>query len=112
MQFNDTIPSGFPDTSGFAVDATSVCPEGQIIVNGMCAQCSVGTRYVSATQTCEQCPLGEYQDQPGQSACVACPSGFTTELPGTQSIDDCAEGWCLLHKLGVTDALVYKELYK
>ena len=94
LQFTDSIPNGAPDTQSLDVDASAVCPEGQVLVDAVCVQCSVGTFYDTNADppACRPCQRGSYQDQPGQTGCVGCASGFTTELEGSQSIDDCALG--------------------
>ena len=49
--------------------------------------CGAGTFNDGAN--CTNCPIGQYQDLVGQSACKSCPSGSTTRQTGTNNIAMC-----------------------
>ena len=51
--------------------------------------CSVGSYYEILSKTCEQCPLGYYQNDGGQLSCKSCPNGQTTTQKGATSSDQC-----------------------
>ena len=39
--------------------------------------------------TCDPCPVGEYQDAEGQSACIPCDEGYTTLGEESFEAEDC-----------------------
>jgi hypothetical protein len=46
-----------------------------------------------ATISCEECPLGHYQDQEGQSVCKDCPAGtYNADTVGAFNCTPCPEG--------------------
>ncbi|KAL3877077.1 hypothetical protein ACJMK2_034832 [Sinanodonta woodiana] len=57
--------------------------------------CSAGRYHKSIVNTaaCEECPVGQYQNSPGQLSCLVCPSGRTTYLTGSAlCYDICSAG--------------------
>lgn len=51
--------------------------------------CAPGTYYEIPTESCQLCPLGQYQTQAGQLTCSSCNPGYTTTAPGATSLNDC-----------------------
>ncbi|XP_048248139.1 uncharacterized protein LOC124151774 isoform X1 [Haliotis rufescens] len=66
------------------------------------AVCRAGHFYHSVAGRCELCPLGEYQNEAGQTSCKSCPPGQSTEATGTIDPEDCAYLCRLGEELGVT----------
>ena len=63
-------------------------------------------RYTDATNTtmnaiCDDCPLGAYQDDPGQSSCKQCASTDTTELTGSYVANDCKSKSIVMMAIGL-----------
>ena len=54
-----------------------------------CLHCPAGSRANEATQMCEACPKGYYQDTTRQSSCRKCPEGTYTRHEGTKNLADC-----------------------
>ncbi|KAG8190449.1 hypothetical protein JTE90_009286 [Oedothorax gibbosus] len=74
----------------FTQDSTElVCRKGSVLNNDMCVMCSPGTYYDVNTQTCIDCPLGQYQEYEGQMGCQWCPVGTSTEKPRARHVEDC-----------------------
>ena len=47
--------------------------------------------------TCYLCPIGQYTDTAGQSACLHCPDDQTTNHEGATSIDQCVgTSFCII----------------
>ncbi|KAK3579233.1 hypothetical protein CHS0354_033303 [Potamilus streckersoni] len=95
FNFNDTIPNGSMDNNGFDISIVNICPQGQTEIGGICVLCGAGTYFVYYTSEnisgyCENCPLGQYQNQSGQSTCLSCSvPGSTTQTTGSTSATDC-----------------------
>ena len=51
--------------------------------------CEAGEKRMASSNTCEKCPIGEYQPMRGQSSCMPCVSGNTTEAVGTDVMTKC-----------------------
>ncbi|KAL5022311.1 hypothetical protein ScPMuIL_001466 [Solemya velum] len=77
------------------------CPSLPPLIGGeitpqMCSQtqqkpvaCPRGTYHVSVNETCELCPLGQYQDDEGQESCLPCPNATTTLAGGAKNETEC-----------------------
>ena len=55
-----------------------------------CTQCEVGT--FGTDGTCTSCPVGQFQDQIGQSSCNDCPVGQYQDTVGASGCSSCVEG--------------------
>uniref|UniRef100_A0A8C1SBI8 Sushi, von Willebrand factor type A, EGF and pentraxin domain-containing protein 1 n=1 Tax=Cyprinus carpio TaxID=7962 RepID=A0A8C1SBI8_CYPCA len=53
------------------------------------AQCQPGSSSLTGLETCESCPLGEYQPDFGSQVCLPCPSTLTTVNRGALDINEC-----------------------
>uniref|UniRef100_A0A9J7ZG39 Sushi, von Willebrand factor type A, EGF and pentraxin domain-containing protein 1 n=1 Tax=Cyprinus carpio carpio TaxID=630221 RepID=A0A9J7ZG39_CYPCA len=53
------------------------------------AQCQPGSSSLTGLETCESCPLGEYQPDFGSQVCLPCPSTMTTVNRGALDINEC-----------------------
>ncbi|XP_056610750.1 sushi, von Willebrand factor type A, EGF and pentraxin domain-containing protein 1 isoform X1 [Triplophysa dalaica] len=53
------------------------------------AQCQPGSSSRSGLETCESCPLGEYQPGFGSQACLSCPPTTTTVNRGALDTNEC-----------------------
>ena len=51
--------------------------------------CTPGSFHNVTENTCQYCPLSQYQDEFGQTSCKACPKGKFTRRRETTSIDEC-----------------------
>ncbi|XP_022527542.1 signal peptide, CUB and EGF-like domain-containing protein 1 isoform X2 [Astyanax mexicanus] len=69
-------------------ERAETCSTGQVLTDGKCVSCSVGTFYSGEQNQCVQCPPGTYQDRDGQLSCEPCPS---TELQGTAGAKNVSE---------------------
>ncbi|XP_061107701.1 sushi, von Willebrand factor type A, EGF and pentraxin domain-containing protein 1 isoform X3 [Conger conger] len=53
------------------------------------AQCKPGSFSLNGLETCESCPLGQYQPGFGSKLCLPCPEGSTTVNRGAVDIGEC-----------------------
>ncbi|XP_035688625.1 neurogenic locus notch homolog protein 1-like [Branchiostoma floridae] len=69
------------------------CTEGQLSFQdsfeAYCLDCPPGTFHDLTTDTCEYCPVGEYQNQPVQTACKPCPVNTWSVFPGAKEEAQC-----------------------
>ncbi|XP_035673010.1 cartilage oligomeric matrix protein-like [Branchiostoma floridae] len=69
------------------------CTDGQLSYKddyqAYCTDCPRGTFHAATTDTCEDCPVGQYQDVSAQSACKFCPSNTWTVFPRSVEVSEC-----------------------
>jgi len=65
------------------------CAKGQAYNDGYCLGCYLGTYLNKTLGTCEDCPVGTYQDQVSQETCVMCPPKTSTEETRTYNHSGC-----------------------
>ncbi|XP_078571595.1 uncharacterized protein LOC144859179 [Branchiostoma floridae x Branchiostoma japonicum] len=69
------------------------CTDGQLgfqdSFEAYCLDCPPGTFHDLTTDTCEYCPVGEYQNQPVQTACKPCPVSTWSVFPGAKEEAEC-----------------------
>ena len=51
--------------------------------------CDRGEFYNSASNTCDSCPVNEYNDEIGSTACLPCPDGKVTPRVGSSNQNNC-----------------------
>ena len=51
--------------------------------------CPTGNFYNVVEESCQPCPVSQYQDQSGQISCKQCPDGKTTSNQGAVSSEEC-----------------------
>ncbi|ETN78497.1 GCC2 and GCC3 [Necator americanus] len=77
--------------SGESIPSQGIgCPQltaSNNAISDFTVPCPVGS--VNVNNTCVRCPLGSYQDEPGQLACKACPEGTYTQYDGALSRKSC-----------------------
>ncbi|KAI8522060.1 hypothetical protein Bbelb_018140 [Branchiostoma belcheri] len=77
---------------GFA-EIVANCTVGQLTYQddyqAYCTDCPRGTFHDVTTDTCEKCPIGQYQDQPAQSTCKSCPANTWTVFPRGVELAEC-----------------------
>uniref|UniRef100_A0A4W5MLH3 Signal peptide, CUB domain, EGF-like 1 n=1 Tax=Hucho hucho TaxID=62062 RepID=A0A4W5MLH3_9TELE len=69
------------------------CSTGQVLRDGKCVSCGVGTYYSGDHDQCVVCPPGTYQDTMGQLSCEPCPSTEGQGIAGAQNVSQCG-GQC------------------
>ncbi|KAJ8249719.1 hypothetical protein COCON_G00229350 [Conger conger] len=79
-------PARVPDNQDF-------CSTGQVLREGKCTSCSVGSFYSGEQEQCVLCPTGSYQDTPGQLTCEPCPSTDIQGIAGAKNVSECG-GQC------------------
>ncbi|XP_063042299.1 sushi, von Willebrand factor type A, EGF and pentraxin domain-containing protein 1 isoform X3 [Engraulis encrasicolus] len=52
-------------------------------------QCKPGTSSMTGLETCESCPLGQYQPEFGTRRCLKCPEDTSTVIRGAQDEHEC-----------------------
>ncbi|CAH1776656.1 unnamed protein product [Owenia fusiformis] len=77
------------------------CPFGSIPSKGhdgedetqeqYCVKCGLGYFYADNTKSCDECPIGTYQNEEGQLQCKECQLGFTTTGTAMQHAENCTE---------------------
>ncbi|CAG2119816.1 unnamed protein product, partial [Medioppia subpectinata] len=91
----DTLPNVSPDLRSLRLITEYACPPGQVVMADSCVECGVGTYYDEPTQSCAKCPIGTYQNELGQLACKKCAligerQGVTITA-GSRAAEDCRE---------------------
>lgn len=82
----------------YAVDygttVCAACPSGTSTLGETgateCSRCPAGTKLVG--DTCEDCPLGEFQNRAGQRTCKKCPIGKFSDVLGSETCELCPGG--------------------
>uniref|UniRef100_A0A7N8YFL9 Signal peptide, CUB and EGF-like domain-containing protein 1 n=1 Tax=Mastacembelus armatus TaxID=205130 RepID=A0A7N8YFL9_9TELE len=74
-------------------DGAEACSTGQVLREGKCVSCGVGTFYSGEQEQCIQCPPGTYQDMVGQLSCEPCPSTEGQGIAGAKNVSQCG-GQC------------------
>uniref|UniRef100_A0AAR2LB16 Signal peptide, CUB and EGF-like domain-containing protein 2 n=1 Tax=Pygocentrus nattereri TaxID=42514 RepID=A0AAR2LB16_PYGNA len=74
-------------------EGAETCSTGQVLTDGKCVSCSVGTFYSGEQEQCVQCPPGTYQDTEGQLSCEPCPSTESQGIVGAKNVSECG-GQC------------------
>uniref|UniRef100_A0AAX7VSP6 Signal peptide, CUB and EGF-like domain-containing protein 1 n=1 Tax=Astatotilapia calliptera TaxID=8154 RepID=A0AAX7VSP6_ASTCA len=76
-----------------AAEGAETCSTGQVLRDGKCVSCGVGTFYSGEQEQCVQCPPGTYQDTVGQLSCEPCPSTEGQGIAGAKNVSQCG-GQC------------------
>ncbi|XP_006806585.2 signal peptide, CUB and EGF-like domain-containing protein 1 [Neolamprologus brichardi] len=76
-----------------AAEGAEACSTGQVLRDGKCVSCGVGTFYSGEQEQCVQCPPGTYQDTVGQLSCEPCPSTEGQGIAGAKNVSQCG-GQC------------------
>ncbi|TRY97717.1 hypothetical protein DNTS_006367 [Danionella cerebrum] len=74
-------------------EGDETCSIGQILIDGKCVSCSVGSFYSGEHEQCVTCPPGTYQDREGQLSCEPCPSNEGQGIAGAKNVSECG-GQC------------------
>ncbi|KAK9525284.1 hypothetical protein VZT92_016009 [Zoarces viviparus] len=74
-------------------EGAKACSTGQVLHDGKCASCGLGTFYSGDQEQCVQCPPGTYQDTVGQLSCEPCPSTEGQGIAGARNMSQCG-GQC------------------
>ncbi|KAL8561779.1 hypothetical protein ACOMHN_010713 [Nucella lapillus] len=95
----DPCPKGYyNDDTNKAVFTCTMCPPDFITQSTRAtsaSDCNIrncttpGQYRNSTTNTCEDCPIGQWQDQKWQMSCQPCGSGLTTKENGSSARSDC-----------------------
>ncbi|PFX23092.1 Fibropellin-1 [Stylophora pistillata] len=70
-------------------DPKRFCRRGQVYRNGYCLNCTAGTFLNKTSETCQDCPIGTYQEFDGQEQCLACPPKTSTTESRTGNRTSC-----------------------
>uniref|UniRef100_A0A5S6QUS0 Fibropellin-1 n=1 Tax=Trichuris muris TaxID=70415 RepID=A0A5S6QUS0_TRIMR len=89
FDFRTLLPNGQPDLGSLFINDEHICPVGQVALGRLCVSCAPGSFYNASTVTCQLCPVGWFQQQPGQLSCQPCAHGTTTTGPGASRRIDC-----------------------
>uniref|UniRef100_A0A671SDK1 Signal peptide, CUB and EGF-like domain-containing protein 2 n=1 Tax=Sinocyclocheilus anshuiensis TaxID=1608454 RepID=A0A671SDK1_9TELE len=74
-------------------EGDETCSIGQVLTDGKCVSCGVGTFYSGEQEQCMICPPGTYQDREGQLSCEPCPSTEGQGIAGAKNVSECG-GQC------------------
>ncbi|XP_018576720.1 uncharacterized protein LOC108915230 [Anoplophora glabripennis] len=66
-----------------------ICPVGFVRRKNKCIQCPKGTFQDNATNKCQSCAFGYYNDKLGQTKCFSCPSNYSTNKLHSKNSADC-----------------------
>jgi len=93
FKFDTTNCIDCPSTqvSNAARDGCEDCSSPQQALAGVCTDCPAGYKY--ATDQCETCIGGKYQDQPGLTSCKECTEGSYQNQLSQTSCTDCPRGF-------------------
>ena len=73
-------------------DIVRLCnTDSALYTSPLAGDCLPGQEYSSTTQTCEQCPIGYYNDDldPARYTCIMCNADYITASRGATSDRDC-----------------------
>uniref|UniRef100_A0A8C1EN68 Signal peptide, CUB domain, EGF-like 1 n=1 Tax=Cyprinus carpio carpio TaxID=630221 RepID=A0A8C1EN68_CYPCA len=70
-------------------EGDETCSIGQVLTDGKCVSCGVGTFYSGEQEQCVICPPGTYQDREGQLSCEPCPSTEGQGIAGAKNVSEC-----------------------
>uniref|UniRef100_A0A8C1M2G6 Signal peptide, CUB and EGF-like domain-containing protein 2 n=1 Tax=Cyprinus carpio TaxID=7962 RepID=A0A8C1M2G6_CYPCA len=70
-------------------EGDETCNIGQVLTDGKCVSCGVGTFYSGEQEQCVICPPGTYQDREGQLSCEPCPSTEGQGIAGAKNVSEC-----------------------
>ncbi|XP_050780714.1 signal peptide, CUB and EGF-like domain-containing protein 1 isoform X12 [Gopherus flavomarginatus] len=76
-----------------ATEGHEACSTGQVLQDGKCVTCSMGTYYSGEHNQCLPCLPGTYQDTEGQLTCEPCPSNDGQGIAGARNVSECG-GQC------------------
>ncbi|XP_006127781.2 signal peptide, CUB and EGF-like domain-containing protein 1 isoform X9 [Pelodiscus sinensis] len=76
-----------------ATEGHEACSTGQVLQDGKCITCSMGTYYSGEHNQCIPCSPGTYQDTEGQLTCEPCPSNDGQGIAGARNVSECG-GQC------------------
>lgn len=92
---SDSLPRTLADPATLRISADFTCPVGQVVRDSDCVPCAPGMFFDKENTKCKPCPVGSFQDQPGQSQCKACEviagRQGTTFSSGARSKSECKE---------------------
>ncbi|XP_078574812.1 uncharacterized protein LOC144861014 [Branchiostoma floridae x Branchiostoma japonicum] len=95
-QFNLPIEGQLLSTASFEMGFAEIqvnCTDGQLAYQddfqAYCTDCPPGTFHVVAADTCEDCPVGQYQDRFAQVTCKTCPHNTWTVFPRSVELAEC-----------------------
>ncbi|KAK5876797.1 hypothetical protein CesoFtcFv8_026113 [Champsocephalus esox] len=75
------------------LEGTELCSTGQVLREGKCVSCGLGTFYSGEQEQCVQCLPGTYQDTLGQLSCEPCPGIEGQGIAGAKNVSQCG-GQC------------------
>ncbi|XP_068689881.1 uncharacterized protein [Montipora foliosa] len=88
LNINGTVL--FPDAQSLNFsEPVRLCNKGQAYRDGICVSCYFGTYLNKTLGTCEECPVGTYQDRESQEMCGLCPPRTSTEETRTYNRSGC-----------------------
>ncbi|XP_015761109.1 PREDICTED: sushi, von Willebrand factor type A, EGF and pentraxin domain-containing protein 1-like isoform X1 [Acropora digitifera] len=88
LNINNTV--FLPDAQSLNIsDPVRLCSKGQSYRDGICVSCYYGTYLNNTLGTCEDCPVGTYQDRESQEMCSLCPPRTSTEDTRTYNLSGC-----------------------
>ncbi|XP_071107672.1 uncharacterized protein [Haliotis cracherodii] len=68
---------------------TISCGSGLVKNLGKCEPCPAGTRHNTSTEACQDCDIGQYQDQTGKTSCKVCLGMRSTIVTKSTNVSDC-----------------------
>ncbi|KAK8726504.1 hypothetical protein OTU49_010282 [Cherax quadricarinatus] len=68
---------------------TTTWRRGSWLIDECKPSCIAGKVSETGLEPCFDCPVGFFQDHPGQTECFRCPDGVSTPTTGTASLYDC-----------------------
>ncbi|XP_010788447.1 signal peptide, CUB and EGF-like domain-containing protein 1, partial [Notothenia coriiceps] len=75
------------------LEGVELCSTGQVLREGKCVSCGLGTFYSGEQEQCLQCLPGTYQDTLGQLSCEPCPGIEGQGIAGAKNVSQCG-GQC------------------
>ncbi|KAJ7360021.1 hypothetical protein OS493_019109 [Desmophyllum pertusum] len=70
-------------------DPKRFCTRGQTLKGEYCLNCTAGTYLNKTLGTCEDCPIGTYQELDAQERCMTCPQRTSTTESRTDNSSSC-----------------------
>lgn len=93
LTFDVPKGTGHQEAEGKIVMTSSqailVCDPGSVMKDDKCVLCPSGSYFHNESNTCVDCPVGEYQELEGEMVCLSCPLGSSTEDMRCRNETDC-----------------------
>ena len=92
LNVESTLPGTLLDPASIRLEQSFSCPSGSVVIGNSCVPCPAGNFFQASTDSCQKCPVGQYNSEESQLGCTACPDiqgrpGITLSAGSTKAAD-------------------------